>query len=164
MGSRFRRTYIPTVGADFSFKEQEIEGKSYQLLTWDLAGEPKFRHVRSLYFQGAFGAMVVFDLTNEESFHSLDEWISDIVSFTPTNGIPFWILGNKNDLILTEEEQCVSDNEIENYISTLNQKFGDKFEIGFSKTSAVTGENVDAAFEGLVKNIMNWVPKRKELL
>ncbi|MHA2092045.1 MAG: Rab family GTPase [Candidatus Kariarchaeaceae archaeon] len=160
MGGRFRRSYLPTVGADFSFKEIEIDGVPYRLLTWDLAGESKFRNVRGLYFQGVFGCLVVFDLTNRDSFLNLDEWIQDIESSTNTNGVPLWILANKNDLIF-DDEGPIKKSEIDEYVEKLRKKYEGRFDVNYSMTSAVTGENVDVAFTGLVKNIMEWLPKRR---
>jgi small GTP-binding protein len=160
MGGRFRRSYLPTVGADFSFKEISIDGTPYRLLTWDLAGESKFRNVRGLYFQGVFGCLVVFDLTNRESFEQIGEWIEDIENSTNTKGVPLWILANKNDLI-EGEDGPISDEEINNYVNSLRDRYEGRFDIGYSKTSAITGENVDTAFRGLVRNIMKWIPQRR---
>lgn len=161
MGSRFKRNYLPTVGADFSFKEIEIDGMNYKLLTWDLAGESKFKSVRGVYFQGAYGILLVFDLTNHKSFESLDSWLADIEESTQTKGLPIWLIGNKNDLIKTKDMQKITDSEIEEFLEFLKSRYNNYFDIGFSKTSALTGNNIDEAFEGLVRNIMKWLPKRK---
>jgi len=163
MGSRFKKNYMPTVGSDFSYLERFIDGEKYRLLIWDLAGETKFKNVRSLYFQGAFGAIVVFDLTNRESFLDLENWIKEIEEITPTGGIPFYIVGNKYDLLLDSNDQEMSDAEIEDLIHKLKEQFGGKFEIGFIKSSAKSGMNVDSLFEELVRNIMIWLPNRKNM-
>ncbi len=160
MGGRFRRSYLPTVGADFSFKEIEIDKTPFRLLTWDLAGETKFKNVRSLYFQGVYGCLVVFDLTDKSSFTSLEEWIQDIENSTNTKGVPLWILGNKKDLV-EEGNGPISEDDIKKYVDSLSHRYQNRFKIGYSKTSAITGDNVDSAFQGLVRNIMEWIPTRR---
>lgn len=160
MGEHFKRSYIPTVGADFSYKEIKLQNQIYRLLLWDLAGEEKFRNVRSLYFQGVFGVFLIFDLTSRKSFEVLDKWIEDIETSTPTKGVPIWLVANKKDLVIIEKSP-IPESEITNYVNALNAKYEGKFEIGYSRTSAATGENVSASFDGLITNIMQWVPKRR---
>ncbi len=162
MGARFKRNYIATVGADFSMKKYSIDNKTYQLLIWDLAGNVKFDSVRSLYFQGAFGALVVFDLTRRDSFDELDKWIKDIEISTQTQSVPFIILGNKSDLLINGEYKTVSREEIDTLINKLNEKYKNKFNVKYIETSALTGKNVDNAFKELIKEIDQWIPKRRD--
>lgn len=159
--SRFRRNYIPTVGSDFSYKEIRHNKGTIRLLIWDIAGEPKFRQFRSLYFQGSHGALVVFDVKNRSSFDNLKVWINDLETYTNTGKVPFLIIGNKSDLIMTEGEMEVSPSEVDEFIAELQEKYSNEFQIKFVQTSALLGKNIDEAFEQLIAEIIDWLPNRK---
>ncbi len=163
MGNRHNRNYLPTVGTDFSVKEVVLDSKKFQLLIWDVSGETRFESIRSLYFQGVYGVLLVFDQTRRESFNDLDQWIHDIEISTQTQGVPVVVLGNKSDLILSDLDKKVSREEIEAYISGLNDRYEGKFEVRYVETSALSGDNVNEAFIELIREIMEWLPKRKRI-
>ena len=130
------------------------------MLLWDLSGEKKFEAIRALYFQGVYGVLLVFDLTRKESFEELDKWIHDIEQSTQTKGVPILLLGNKSDLILSEQDSKISQEEIDEYVVKLNKRYEGSFKLRYLPTSALSGLNVNEGFVGLVEEIMNWLPKR----
>ena len=149
--------YISTLGADFSLKYIDLEDHSIMLQIWDIAGQSRFKEIISSYFDGANGALVVYDLTRMETFEQAKYWIDHL--FSITGPIPFCILGNKLDISPTTEIFQDVLNEADLTIKKLNdvikKDFG--FEIHHFLTSAYTGEHVDEAFTLLTTEILNYL-------
>ncbi|MBN2150365.1 MAG: GTP-binding protein, partial [Candidatus Lokiarchaeota archaeon] len=76
----FQESYKMTVGVDFSVKLLEVAGKRAKLQIWDTGGQERFSFVRPLYYRGAMGALLVFDVTNRESFDHLANWVEELES------------------------------------------------------------------------------------
>ena len=79
LGRGFSASYLQTIGADFSTTERTIEisgPKSVQYQIWDLAGQSEFQAVRGTYYEGCFGALMVFDITRPASFENIPKWIA----------------------------------------------------------------------------------------
>lgn len=158
---RLKKNYMPTIGADFSLKSLDIGDESYQLLIWDIAGGEKFENVRDVYFQGAFGALLVFDLTRKDSFDDLISWVESIEGSTLSKGVPLILLGNKKDLAPTELNQDMSNKEIEELMTMLNERYKNQFTIHYFDTSIISGLNIDRSFITLISEIKKWLPIRK---
>lgn len=158
---RLKKNYMPTIGADFSLKSLDIGDESYQLLIWDIAGGEKFENVRDVYFQGAFGALLVFDLTRKDSFDDLISWVESIEGSTLSKGVPLILLGNKKDLAPTELNQDISNKEIEELMTMLNERYKNQFTIHYFDTSIISGLNIDRSFITLISEIKKWLPIRK---
>jgi small GTP-binding protein len=87
----------------------EVDGNDVSAQIWDLGGQESFKSLRKLYLEGANGALVMFDLTERESFDKLNEWIE---SFREARGDkPMVLIGNKSDL---ENQRKITDNEASN--------------------------------------------------
>ncbi len=145
--NRFRDNYKSTLGVNLLKKDIVLDdygGVSAQI--WDLGGQESFRSLRKLYLEGANGAFVIFDTTKRKTFDKLDEWIQ---SFKESRGNrPLLLIGNKIDL---SDKQKVEESEVKEY--------AEKNSTEFILTSAKTGENVEKAFKGLVKTILDEVSK-----
>ncbi len=70
----FTLDHIPTLGIDFKIKTVEIEGKVCKMQIWDTAGQERFRTIASSYYRGASGVLVVYDVTDTNSFASVASW------------------------------------------------------------------------------------------
>jgi len=146
MGEAFEVNYIFTIGCDFAIKEIQFDRDiKVKLQIWDLGGQPHFKEVRKAFYVGASGGIVLYDITNRESFENVRMWIAELIKHTGKK-VPVVIVGNKIDLRANEG----------NYISTLEglklkRKIVKEFGIKalFSETSAKTGENVDKVFRGI---------------
>ena len=124
---------------------------------WDLAGQGTFNQVRSMYYRGVFGALVVFDVTRKNSFDNLSSWIKELYKNSNRGAVPIVILGNKYDLF-DEDEDHVKSVEINDMIELLNKELKDEnFNVTYLNTSALTGLNIENAFESLGSNIINWL-------
>ncbi|NVM31092.1 MAG: GTP-binding protein [Candidatus Helarchaeota archaeon] len=150
----FKRTYIPTIGVNLSEKFLEYEDASIKFVIWDIAGQSKFEKMRSYFYKGADGLLLVFDLTAPESFKNIPHWYEDIKDYLKTN-LRGLILGNKNDLI---DQREVQKDQIE--------KLTKKLRLDYYETSALTGENVNESFtkmaELLYKKAKPPVVKKKK--
>ena len=67
-----------SLGVDFYSKALEIDGKIISLQLWDTAGQERFQSVTKAYYRGAQGIILVYDISQEESFIAVKSWISTI--------------------------------------------------------------------------------------
>jgi len=161
LGQGFTKDHLMTIGADFAAADKvlQIGDKEYNITfqIWDLAGQGTFNQVRSMYYRGVFGALVVFDVTRKNSFDNLSSWIKELYKNSNRGAVPIVILGNKYDLF-DEDEDHVKSVEINDMIELLNKELKDEnFNVTYLNTSALTGLNIENAFESLGSNIINWL-------
>ena len=134
----FEEKYKLTTGVDFHIKTIDIqttEGiKRCKLQLWNIAEQERFSSVRPMYYRGALGTLLIFDLTNNESFEHLPNWIEEIRSNTKY-GIPILLIGNKCDLI---NERVINYSDIED--------FAKKFNLFYLEISAKSGEKAGDCF------------------
>jgi len=164
LGQGFTKDHLMTIGADFAAADKviKINDKEYNITfqIWDLAGQETFNQVRSMYYRGVFGALVVFDITRKDSYENLGSWIKELYKNSNRGAVPIVILGNKYDLF-NEEENHVLDSDIKNMINMLNEELkNENFEVTYLNTSALTGLNIENAFESLGSNIINWLKSK----
>uniref|UniRef100_A0A667Y8W1 Ras-related protein Rab n=1 Tax=Myripristis murdjan TaxID=586833 RepID=A0A667Y8W1_9TELE len=102
VSGQFNRDYRSTVGVDFSMKAlQWSDTETVRLHLWDIAGQERFISMARIYYKGASGCVVMFDVTNSSSFLSCRHWKQDLDSKAtlPSGGaIPCILLANKCDL------------------------------------------------------------------
>jgi small GTP-binding protein len=137
----FSQSFVATVGIDFKVKNMYRQDKRIKLQIWDTAGQERYRTITTAYYRGAMGFILMFDLTNEESFHAVKGWAATIQDLSWENARAV-LVGNKSDLTdsrIVSEEQC----------QELSQTLG--FE--FFEASAKDGNNVKGVFEYLVDAI-----------
>lgn len=89
-----------TIGVDFKVKHLEVEGKRVKCSVWDTAGQERFRTLTSSYYRGAHGVILVYDVTRQDSFDNLAQWLKEVQMYTPGNGesVVKLLVGNKCDL------------------------------------------------------------------
>ncbi|XP_038069935.1 ras-related protein RHN1-like [Patiria miniata] len=148
----FSEEKTSTLAAAFFEKELSVNGETVKMCIWDTAGSEKYRSLTPLYFRGADGIVLVYDITDEKSFLNLrTEWIPSIRMRTDTN-MALVVVGNKLDLEKTG--RVVPSDEARGYADLLNAIF---FE-----TSAKTGENVERIFTQLALKIRETKPTSNE--
>lgn len=138
--SIFNEKYQTTIGVKIDQKEVEYNGKTINLLLWDIHGEDDFMKVKPTYLIGASGYFLVADNTRAETLQTAIN-MHDMAS-SVTNNVPFILLMNKCDL--TDEKEISEDklNELKSQGWIIIQ------------TSAKDGTGVDEAFNALTKYIM----------
>lgn len=72
-----------TIGVEFQTQSMVIEGKEVKAQIWDTAGQDRFRAVTSAYYRGAFGALVVYDVSRRSTFDSVARWLDELNSEYP---------------------------------------------------------------------------------
>lgn len=144
----FNQNSMSTIGLDFSKRSVMIEGKTIKAQVWDTAGQEKFRAVTSAYYRGAVGALVVYDITSNESFENLTKWLAELKEHAAD--ITVMLVGNKNDLA---DARVVS--------TERGATFADQHGITFLEVSAKTASNVEASFLQLLTHIYSK-QRRKE--
>ncbi|CAN1333803.1 GTP-binding protein YPTM2, partial [Linum perenne] len=111
-------SYISTIGVDF----------------WDTAGQERFRTITSSYYRGAHGIIVVYDVTDQESFNNVKQWLNEIDRYASEN-VNKLLVGNKSDL---------TSNKVVSYET--GKALADELGIPFMETSAKNASNVEDAF------------------
>jgi small GTP-binding protein len=148
--NEFDLSYKLTIGVDFLTKTLEYEpSNKAKLQIWDIGAQERFKFLHRSYYDGAFGALVVFDLSRQQTFSGMKTWVSEMHSIL-VDDIPKVIIGNKSDLI-SDIGQVVDRNEAEEYSE--NQKSI------YIETSAKTGENVEEAFKELTLRMVERMRK-----
>jgi len=74
----YTESYISTIGVDFKIRTIQLDGKTVKLQIWDTAGQERFRTITSSYYRGAHGIIVVYDVTDQESFTNVSQWLKGI--------------------------------------------------------------------------------------
>ena len=141
----FKEEYLSTVGLDYYSKEEIIDGKTINIKLWDTAGEERYKSLTQNYFRNAEGVLLVFDVTNTDSFNNLKEWINSIKQNMEGKNIfiPIIIIGNKLDM---EDQREITKEQAEQFVSENKYKY---FE-----TSAKTGEGIDKSIRELAVQIL----------
>jgi len=93
----FTESYIATIGVDFRFRTVTVDGQRIKLQIWDTAGQERFRTLTNAYYRGADGVMLVYDVTNQESFDHLEDWMEEVQRFEQQRTVKL-LVGNKSDL------------------------------------------------------------------
>jgi len=162
LGVNFQEDHLATIGADFSSYSRDIGGKPVLFQIWDVAGQDTFQSMRRLYYKGALGALIVFDLTELSTFEAIKKWIKELEDGSGRGIVPFLILGNKLDLITKSQFQQIK-KKVQKFVNELNSRYSKSgFSVEFFATSAKTGENVHQAFEILGEKILNYLEERRK--
>jgi len=138
---RFTTDYRATIGLNVLSHAFTFFGNEIGVTLYDLGAQKFFRRFRKVYYSGAQATFIVFDLTNRESFENIVSWYKELKLFTPDEDIPIVIVGNKNDLT---EERKVFYQEGAKLANNLSES--EKVKISYIETSALTGNNVEDAF------------------
>ena len=146
----FKGNMLSTIGIDFKTKYIKFEEQKIKFNYIDTAGQEKFRAISSNYLKGTNGALLVFDITQKETFDLINYWI-DIIKENNGSNIAKILFGNKSDL---SENREVTKEDAESMANDLNCLY--------IEGSAKTGENVQEAFDELSRLSFNYYKELKE--
>lgn len=137
-----------TIGVEFQTRTVTISSKLIKAQIWDTAGQERYRAVTSAYYRGALGAMLVYDVTKRQSFDHVARWVEELRAHADSS-IVIMLIGNKADLV--ELRAVPTEDAVE---------FAESQGLFFFETSALSGENVEAAFSKVLEEIYVVVSKK----
>lgn len=167
----FNSTYnditMNTIGVGKQSKIVRMWGEIYKITVWDTAGEERFKSLPRKYYQNAEGIFLLFDVTNEESFQNVKNWISDVKENSTKNISPgedgkppeisLYLLGNKID----KNGRVISKDEAEKMAHSLGMKY---FEISCKYDVNVPEAISGMIYESIMRLDKNPDPKDKKNL
>ena len=148
----YNPVYLTTIGIDQSIKFLSVNNKHIKLSIWDTAGQEQFRTIAKSFYNKTDAVILCFDLTEKESLDSISYWIDQLCNKIELNKIGIVLVGTKLDLTDFEKVEGISE-EVNKYI--------EKYNIKYFKTSSLSGTNVKEVFNYLVKITLN-IKKFKE--
>ena len=141
----FTDNFMPTIGVDFKIKTVDVDSKQIKLQIWDTAGQERFKTITSSYYKGAHGIIVVYDITDRESFSNIQTWMAEVEKHASDN-ISRILVGNKSDL---EGQRQVFFEE--------GQELADHYCVRFMEASAKDSKNVEQVITLMTREIKNKV-------
>lgn len=132
---QFMSTFITTIGIDYKTKALNYKGQKIGMAVWDTAGQERFRSITSSYIRGAHGIILVYDVTDENSFNNIHVWLTTIMNNTDEDMIKV-LIANKCDM---ERDRKVTREQ--------GEMIAKEFNMTFLEASAKSGKNVHKAFE-----------------
>ena len=142
INNEFSSNYMTTSGIDLKTKDIEVKNKKVRIQIWDTAGQVKYRTITRNLFLKVTGAILIYDITNENSYNILKDWIK-LIREECGKHMQIIMIGNKCDL---DSERKINQDEAMNYARKEN--------IEYIETSCKTGENIEKAVKILCENIL----------
>ena len=112
-------TFVPTIGVDFKIKTFDIDEKKIKMQIWDTAGQERFKNIIASYYRGAHGILLLYDVTDKDSFKNLNNWLIEIEKNANKNVLKI-LIGNKTDL---EDKRVISYNQGKEFADNYGLKF-----------------------------------------
>eukprot|EP01137_Pigoraptor_chileana_P005358 Opistho-2@48333 len=145
----FNDKHLSTLQASFLTKRLNIGGKRVNLAIWDTAGQERFHALGPIYYRDSNGAVLVYDITDEDSFAKVQNWVKELRKMLG-NEIALAIAGNKIDL---EKNRTVKREIAEEYAASVGAKHYD--------TSAKQNKGIEEMFLDLSKRMIAEGDKKK---
>ena len=149
INQRFDTAFLSTIGTDKSLKEIKVKDKILKLEIWDTAGQEKYRSINKIFMKDTQIAILVYDITDKESFEKLNYWY-DTIKDNNKEKVLYCVVGNKNDRY---EERNVEEEE--------GKKFANDNNMLFFESSAMDYESIEKIFIGASEKYVD--EKEKEL-
>ena len=134
-----------TIGVEFMTHSLNIDGINIKLQIWDTAGQERYQSVGKAYYRNAIGVLIVFSLTDINSFNSLENWVDQVRKYCHPK-VKMLIVGNKMDLV---DEKEVTDNAIQQFVEAHN--------LTYMESSAKINKNIREAFFKITQEIYHSV-------
>uniref|UniRef100_A0A2K5L5C3 RAB31, member RAS onco family n=1 Tax=Cercocebus atys TaxID=9531 RepID=A0A2K5L5C3_CERAT len=137
----FDHNISPTIGASFMTKTVPCGNELHKFLIWDTAGQERFHSLAPMYYRGSAAAVIVYDITKQDSFYTLKKWVKELKEHGPEN-IVMAIAGNKCDLSDIREVPLKDAKEYAESIGAI-----------VVETSAKNAINIEELFQGISRQI-----------
>uniref|UniRef100_A0A803T9P4 RAB35, member RAS oncogene family n=1 Tax=Anolis carolinensis TaxID=28377 RepID=A0A803T9P4_ANOCA len=133
----FSGSYITTIGVDFKIRTLVINGERVKLQIWDTAGQERFRTITSTYYRNTHGVIIVYDVTNAESFVNVKRWLHEIGQ--NCDSVCKILVGNKCEDPSRKQVETAD-----------ARRFSDQMGVRLFETSAKENLNVEEVLLGMV--------------
>jgi Ras-related protein Rab-11A len=137
----FSNEIASTIGVEFMTKSFIFNGQNYKLQIWDTAGQERFRAISRNVYKDSMCVLLVYDITNKESFEHVIYWLNEIKVYIDKN-TPIFLIGNKSDL-----------EQLRKIKTEIGYNFAKENNLLFFETSALEKINIDIVFETIIKHI-----------
>lgn len=148
--NEFNKDSKSTIGVEFATKTVQIEdNKLVKAQIWDTAGQERYRSIASSYYRGAVGALLVYDVTDRNSFNHVPMWLKEVEENAEKDCL-IMLVGNKTDL-----------NDQRTVFVRDGRSFARKNGLAFIETSALDSTGVDTAFQRILQEIYKTQTKKQ---
>uniref|UniRef100_A0A0R3RZV8 Ras-related protein Rab-8A n=1 Tax=Elaeophora elaphi TaxID=1147741 RepID=A0A0R3RZV8_9BILA len=141
-GAFLNNNFISTVGIDYRNKLVEVDDAKVKLQVWDTAGQERFLAITTTYYRDADALLLVYDLTNRQSFVNIRDWLTRIKE-NAKDTVLITLVGNKMDLQSSRKVKYEEGREL-----------AEAYNISFIETSAKSGQNVKETFQGIARKLV----------
>ena len=151
---KFKKEYVRTIGIDQIRVNYTTQEDKYECVVklWDTAGQERFESMTYQFFRECDAVIIVFDLTQRQTFEAVTKWLQSIYKYT-SGSIPIVLVGNKCDLLAVEPDPVQKEEA---------QKLANENELRYFQTSAFTGEQVKEMVESTIEAV--YAKKVKPIL
>jgi small GTP-binding protein len=139
--NKFLKNHLTTIGIDYKAKTININNKQVRLKIWDTAGQERFRNITQQYYKNADGILLIYDVSDRNSFDKVRDWMKQIQSCVASEKIAIVLVGNKCDV----DNRLVSTQE--------GVELSEEFKLKYFETSALMSTNVEETFNFLAMEI-----------
>uniref|UniRef100_A0A0R3RVB7 Ras-related protein Rab-5B n=1 Tax=Elaeophora elaphi TaxID=1147741 RepID=A0A0R3RVB7_9BILA len=141
-GQGFYSKVSPTLGASFISSFLHLNGKNVELQIWDTAGQERYASMLPMYLRNAVAAVIVYDITDRESFQEIKKWVNEIERGS-TVPVSLFIVGNKLDL---ESARAVQHHE--------GAQYAEQIGAAFHETSAMNGDGIHRVIIAVAEHLL----------
>ena len=147
--NQFSTDSKPTIGVDFATKTVSIDRKNIKVQVWDTAGQERFKAFSSAYYNGSHAAIIVYDISNRESFENVKNWVLELKTHLEIKNLVVMLIGNKSDL---ENVRAITEEE--------GRSLAEEYDFFFMETSAKKNEanEVSKAFMVIIEEVLQRNP------
>ena len=151
INDKFNQSMLSTIGVDFQSKVIIIDNIKVKLKIWDTTGQERFKTLTSQYYNGADGALLIFDITSKMTFDRISFWMNELNEKKKLNELGLLLIGNKIDL---NDKRTVDKEEAEIFARENN--------INYYDTSASKNININNVINDIAKQCLNIIKKNEE--
>ena len=141
--NKFQEYYDLTIGVEFATKHIDSNNKIIKLQCWDTAGQESFRSITRAYFRNSAIVLLMFDLTNKQSFNNLYNWLDEVMNIDNNNHVII-LIGTKQDKV---ESRQVRQEDIDEFVQVNGLQC-------YIETSAKTNKNIQICFTIAVEHVL----------
>lgn len=132
----------PTIGCQCNELEMIVNDTAVSMQVWDTAGQEIYRALVPIYLRDAHAAIIVYDITDKQSFNSLPEWMDTLYGIFPPNS-PVFFVANKTDL---SKDRIIDDEQ--------GREFAKKHNGQFFTASALSGDGIENIFYAVAEALL----------